>query len=157
MYSLFFLLCENLQKSHSHMKPQSYLGLHQCSSYMSFAITYLHISCCKPLLLFTLRCTVSLLEKKPLLPLRQSVKFLTNLCFQSLVSYSVLIQFILVFSHSLLTIKFQFSHCPLFILSSSKFVCFCILHQSCLTITAGTVHVGDWVLVCTSFGGSWGL
>ena len=40
------------------------------------------------------------------------------------------------------------------------FFCLCILHQSYLTITAGTANcpiLGDWVPVYTSFGGSWGL
>ena len=38
--------------------------------------------------------------------------------------------------------------------------CLCILHQSYLTITAGTENCpywGYWVPVYTSFGGSWGL
>ena len=39
------------------------------------------------------------------------------------------------------------------------FACLCILHQSCLTITAGTncPILGDRVPICTSFGGRWGL
>ena len=62
------------------------------------------------------------------------------------------------------TIRVQYYHglwLPRFLSTSWLCLfCLCILHQSCLTITAGTANcliLGDWVPVYTSFGGSWGF